>query len=315
MHRFNCPPPRPCRGLAAASAFLLLLGCATAFAEPAGKVLFVAGNVTATDPAGNMRALQRGGSVDEGDTIATGEGRVQVEFKDGGYFAMQPGTRFRVDRYRYAGAGDAEDSVLLALLKGGLRTISGLVGKKNRRDYRMDTGVATIGIRGTDYALDLNSSMTGNVADGAIEVCNAAGCLLVQAGHAFFVPSLNQAPVLGERRAFLPPTPREQSVDTAPPDDGAGERENVTGPAPVEHGSKPLREQPAGSPAKGAGSSNAAFNRLPDPAGHTGTPPQSSAPAPTAGHQGARTPPGLAKKQPGATSDLTGPPGLIKKSR
>jgi len=295
---------------------LLLLGCGTTFAEPAGRVLFVAGNVTATDPAGNIRALERAGSVHEGDTIATGDGRVQVEFKDGGYFALQPGTRFRVDRYRYAGAGDAEDSVLVALLKGGLRTISGLVGKKTHRDYRMDTGVATIGIRGTDYALDLNSSMMGNVADGAIEVCNAAGCLLVQAGHAFFVPSLNQAPVLGERRAFLPPTPREQSVNTAGPDHGADKREHAAGPAPAEPGrSKPLPEHPAGSPVKGAGGSpNAAFNRLPEPTGPAGTPSQSAGPGRNAA-QGAPTPPGLAKKQPGATSDLAGPPGLIKKSR
>jgi hypothetical protein len=295
-------------------ALWLLLECAPGLAEPTGKVLFVAGNVTATDPAGNMRALERGGSVDEGDTIATGDGRVQVEFKDGGSFALQPGTRFRVERYRYTGAGDAEDSVLLALLKGGLRTISGLVGKKNQRDYRMDTGVATIGIRGTEYALDLNSSMTGNVADGAIEVCNAAGCLLVQAGHAFFVPSLHQAPVLGERRAFLPPTPRETSIETAPAEHGAGKREHVTGRAPAVSGRKPLPEQRLGSPAKGAGSPNAAFNRLPEPAGPAGMPSESAAAGRDAA-QGAPTAPGLMKQQPGATSDLTGPPGLIKKGR
>src|SRR5262245_46349309 len=224
MHTNKSRPTRPgSRSAVIALAVLLLLGHTSAIAEPVGRVLFVAGNITATDPAGNMRALQRGGGVEEGDTIATGEGRLQLEFKDGGYLALPPDTRFRVDRYRYAGAGDAEDSVVLALLKGGLRTISGLVGKKNYNDYRMDTGVATIGIRGTEYALDLNSAMTGSVADGAIEVCNGAGCLQVGAGQAFVVPSLHEAPVLGERRAFLPPVPRTESIKAAPPNQDSEE--------------------------------------------------------------------------------------------
>ena len=293
-------PTRTCpRSAAAAVAVLLLLGYATALAEPVGRVLFAAGNVTATDPAGNMRVLERGNGVEEGDTIATGDGRLQVEFKDGGYFALPPGTRFRVDRYRYVAAGDAENSVLLSLLKGGLRTISGLVGKKNHNDYRMDTGVATIGIRGTEYALDLNSAMTGSVADGAIEVCNGAGCLQVQAGQAFFVPSLHDAPVLGERRAFLPPVPRAESVKAAPSNQDTGERELTALPM----------EAPTSGPGKLRGEPKAVLGRLPEPAVEaTGKPSQGAA-------SDKLLPPGLSKKIDGVISDPSGPPGLTKKNR
>jgi hypothetical protein len=196
----------------AIAAGVMLLACSvTVFAEPAGRVLFVAGNVRVTDPTGNVRALERGASVEEGDTIATHDGRVQVQFKDGAFLALQPETRFRVERYRYTAAGDAEDSVVMSLIKGGLRTISGLVGKKHRDDYRMDSAVATIGIRGTDYALELDTTLSGHVAAGAIEVCNGGGCALVQSGFAFSVPSFIDRPVLGERRAFLPPPPSDQS--------------------------------------------------------------------------------------------------------
>jgi hypothetical protein len=74
----------------------------------------------------------------------------------------------------------------------------------------MKAAVATIGIRGTDYALELSDKLVGNVAEGAIEVCNGAGCLSVLAGQAFLVPSLTEIPVLSERHVFLPPTqPRE----------------------------------------------------------------------------------------------------------
>jgi hypothetical protein len=262
-------------------------------------VLFAAGNVSATDSAGNMRALERGNGVEEGDTIATGDGRLQVQFKDGGYFALPPGTRFRVDRYRYAGAGDAEDSVLLSLLKGGLRTISGLVGKKNYNDYRMDTGVATIGIRGTEYALDLNSAVTGSVADGAIEVCNGAGCLQVQAGQAFFVPSLHDAPVLGERRAFLPPVPRGESVKAAPSNQDTGERELTA--LPVEAASS--------GPGKIQGGPKAVLDRLPEPAVEAAGKPSKGAAS------GKLPPPGLAKKLDGKLSDPSSLPGLTKKNR
>jgi hypothetical protein len=343
MHATQSRTSRPCRGprLAAASAFLFLLGGATAFAEPAGRVLFVTGSVTATDAAGSVRLLERAGSVNEGDIIATGDGRAQIEFKDGGYFALHPNTRFRVDRYRHTAAGDAEDSVLVALIKGGLRTISGLVGKQNRNDYRVDTGVATIGIRGTDYALDLNSTLTGNVADGAIEVCNGAGCLLVQAGQAFFVPSMNEAPVLGERRAFLPPTPRAEPGKAVGSDHGAGKREHTAGQAPAEvGGGKPSPASSIGGPGnrgsgdpgnrgagdpgnrgaggpgnRGSGGPNAALNRLPGPAGGTASmPSQSAAPSGTPAQRRA-APPGLANRGPGGVSDLSGPPGLTKKDR
>jgi hypothetical protein len=38
-----------------------------------------------------------------------------------------------------------------SLLKGGFRSVSGLIGKLNPDEYRVATPVATIGIRGTDY--------------------------------------------------------------------------------------------------------------------------------------------------------------------
>ena len=38
-----------------------------------------------------------------------------------------------------------------SLLKGGFRSISGLIGKVNHDEYQVTTPVATIGIRGTDY--------------------------------------------------------------------------------------------------------------------------------------------------------------------
>jgi FecR protein len=184
-----------------------------AFPEPAGQVLFTSADVTAVDPAGNRRPLHKGAAIEEGDTLFTGSGRVQIQFKDGGFIALQPASQFKVERYRYTAAGDAEDGVVVSLIKGGLRTISGLVGKRDRRAYEMRTAVATIGIRGTEYALEADGALVGHVTHGAIEVCNGGGCLGVQSGQAFFVRTLTDLPALAERRAFLPPTaPRKQTL-------------------------------------------------------------------------------------------------------
>lgn len=188
-----------------ALALLIAIAPLCARAEPAGQVIFSTAGVVAVDAAGARRTLDKGAAVEEGDTLLTGEGRVQVQFKDGGFVALQPQSEFKVERYRYTAAGDTEDGVVMSLLKGGLRTLSGLVGKRDHSAYRMNAVVATIGIRGTDYALELDGGLIGHVTDGAIEVCNGAGCLLVPKGQAFVVPALDQKPTLSERRAFLPP--------------------------------------------------------------------------------------------------------------
>jgi hypothetical protein len=192
---------------------ILFLALAPAIAaEPAGRVLFAVGTPTAATPAGDVRALRSGDAIEEGDLLVTGEGRLQVVFKDGALLALHTGSRFKVERYRYTAKGDDSDGVVLRLLQGGLRTISGLVGKRNRADYRMDASVATIGIRGTEYSLQLGNDLIGSVSEGAIEVCNGAGCLQVGSGQGFFVPSLTEPPALSERRVFLPAPARQEQA-------------------------------------------------------------------------------------------------------
>jgi hypothetical protein len=121
----------------------------------------------------------------------------------------------------------------------------------------------------------------------------------VQAGQAFFVPSLHDAPVLGERRAFLPPVPRAESVKAAPSNQDTGERELTALPM----------EAPTSGPGKLRGEPKAVLGRLPEPAVEaTGKPSQGAA-------SDKLLPPGLSKKIDGVISDPSGPPGLTKKNR
>ncbi len=192
------------------AASLLAIGCASALsanaAVPVGHLAFVAGKVSAIGADGQSRLLKKGSDIAPGETIDTGDGRAQVRFSDGAFVALQPQSQFRVDDYVFNGKSDGKERSLFSLLKGGLRTITGAIGKRNRAAYQITTAVATIGVRGTEYAIQYGNSITGSVGEGAIEVCNSAGCLDVANGEAFYVASKDTRPVLTKKKAELPPT-------------------------------------------------------------------------------------------------------------
>ena len=178
-------------------------------AAPAARVDFAVGNVQAIAPNGQARQLSKGTAIEEGETVATNNGRAQLRFTDGAYVSLQPESEFRIDQYRFEGRQDGSERTFLSLLKGGLRTITVLVGRNNRDAYQVTTTVATIGIRGTEYTIQYGSSITGTVGEGEIEVCNGAGCLNVTNGEAYYVQNQDVKPVLTNKGTDLPPAPPE----------------------------------------------------------------------------------------------------------
>ncbi len=184
----------------------------TAFAAPAGKVDFTAGNVTAVTADGKTRTLTKGAEITSGETIDTGSGRAQLRFSDGAQVSLQPQTQFRIDEYKYSGKGNEEEKGFFSLIKGGLRTITGLVGKKDRDNYRVTTSVATIGIRGTEYTAALGEGLNVTTGEGSVEVCNAAGCLILNSGDSGFVAPSGAAPARTETKTSLPPAATNNST-------------------------------------------------------------------------------------------------------
>jgi hypothetical protein len=175
------------------------------YAAPAAQVDFAVGNVTAVGSNGQSRALGKGAKVEQGDTVNTNGGRAQLRFTDGAYVSLQPESQFRIDQYRFEGKQDGNEKGFFSLLKGGLRTITGLVGRSNKANYQVTTSVATIGIRGTEYTIQYGQSITGTVGEGEINVCNSAGCLNVTNGESYYVQGDQIKPVLTNKRTDLPP--------------------------------------------------------------------------------------------------------------
>ncbi len=193
------------------SALSGLLASETVQAQTAARAVFVNGAVMTTGADGAQRPLLKNGELRRGDLVVTNEGRVQLNFTDGGIVFLQPKSEFRIDEYSFVDATPNKELGIFSLLKGALRTITGKIGRTEKRAYRMDTVVATIGIRGTEYSARLDNGLTASTAAGEIEVCNNGGCTIVRKGESVFAPDSNSKPgytnvQAGQSPAAPPPT-------------------------------------------------------------------------------------------------------------
>jgi hypothetical protein len=183
----------------------LLVFPATGYCAAAGRASFVIGEVVAVASDGARRFLVKGADINPGDAINTAIGaQIQIRFSDGGLVSLKPGSQFRVDEYQYNDKADGKEKGFFSLLKGGMRAVTGLIGKVNRNAYRVSTAAAHIGIRGTAYNATLNDGLLVDVGEGAISLTNNAGTLVVTAGNSAFVTDFNTLPVLTYQ---APPTP------------------------------------------------------------------------------------------------------------
>ena len=176
-------------------------------AAGAGQVDFATPGVNAVGPNGQSRPLAKGAEVQPGEVIDTGTGRAQLRFTDGGFVSLAPQTQFKLESYGYDKDDPKKNGIVMNLLKGGLRSITGLIGKTNRDGYKLQTATATVGIRGTEFSITgfPDGSVVFHAADGTISVTNNAGTSEVSGGQSVNVSSPNSAPVKTDEKPFLPP--------------------------------------------------------------------------------------------------------------
>lgn len=171
-------------------------------ADSVGKVLITNGPAVAKNTDGKTRTLQRGSEIRQGDTIETKGARAQVRFSDGSLLALRPNTEFKVEEYSFNGKQDGSERGIYRLIKGGFRTISGVIGKTNKDNYEVRTPVATIGIRGTHYGITLciagscadqglADGLYGGVVDGAVQASNSGGTQQFGNDEYFLISDIN----------------------------------------------------------------------------------------------------------------------------
>lgn len=129
----------------------LLLAAAGAVAQLAGEVEFARGVGFAQTPGQVPRTLGKGLTLREGDRLTTAEGASAIiKLEDGTRMTVRPNSELILQQYRFK--EDASDnSMLMQLVRGGFRAVTGLISKNSPNAARVQTSTATIGIRGTDF--------------------------------------------------------------------------------------------------------------------------------------------------------------------
>jgi hypothetical protein len=194
--------------------FVLIATCglmSLAQAQQAGEVTHLSGTLSVKRADGTSKLLAVKSEIQQGDLLTTeAETYARVKFVDGAEVVLRPGSQLKVESYVYNQVKPENDNVLISMLKGGLRAVTGLIGKRNHDKVNFSTATATIGIRGTHFGAllcqgDCSSvpTTTGqppanglhlDVADGAIVVRNAAGQVQINAGQFGFVANQNTPP-------------------------------------------------------------------------------------------------------------------------
>ena len=139
-------------GLLAAAFVLCSLASVPALAAAAsGEVIHVSGTLSVFRSDGSLLLLGQKSEVYAGDLLSTQkDSYAQINFSDGSSLTMRPYTQIRVDAYSYSPEKPEADNAFFRVLKGGMRTVTGLIGKRgNQNAYRIGTATATIGIRGS----------------------------------------------------------------------------------------------------------------------------------------------------------------------
>ncbi len=172
-------------------------GTSDALGEAAGIVDNMKGEVVAIRGGVEVQ-LGAGDSIYEGDVLVTGaDGAVGIIFADDSTMSMGGGARISIDEMVYdANAGSG--SQLFDVVQGAFVFASGQIGKDDPENVQVRTPVATIGIRGTKYAINVDQELgeaTVTLFEGAVVVENGAGqALLNSIGQSTVVTSAFTAP-------------------------------------------------------------------------------------------------------------------------
>lgn len=120
-----------------------------------GKVSNVSGPLVAKKIDGVVKILTANSEVEQGDLLITEKATfARIKFIDNSEITLRPATQLKIDNFSYDEARPEGDSAFFNLVKGGLRSITGALGKRNREKVGINTPTATIGIRGTTFIVE-----------------------------------------------------------------------------------------------------------------------------------------------------------------
>ena len=182
-------------------------------AEVAGNVDSLKGTAWAQIGDEPIRQLNKNDAVYVNDTIKTeARSSLNINFKDETRFELGSDAELQISDYLFQ-KPDKDDNITMKVFKGTFRFFSGLIARKKPESMRVNTTVATIGIRGTHVIGEVDTTSSTiilmepedkNLAT-SIEVSNQFGSVLIdEPGFGTEIPD-----------EFSPPSPpRRMRLET-----------------------------------------------------------------------------------------------------
>lgn len=163
-----------------------------------GIVAESSGSVVAVDKRQVSRKLKQGEPVFLGDKVVTGEdGFVKLRMIDDALLDLRCFSIMVIEEYAL---NTSNRRSILNLLQGSLKKVTGKIGKLTEDVYELRTPVASVGVRGTEYALrvfqskgcggtvDADDGFYLEVIKGLVDVHNQAGHQVIAKGETAYVP-------------------------------------------------------------------------------------------------------------------------------
>ena len=130
----------------------LLLAVPAWAAQVVGTVANLSGPLLAKKADGSAKVLSVKSSVEQGDTlISEKDTYARIKFIDNSEITLRPNSQLKIDDFSFEEDKPEKDSAAFNLVKGGLRAVTGTLGKRSKERFGMNTPTATIGIRGTIF--------------------------------------------------------------------------------------------------------------------------------------------------------------------
>jgi len=167
--------------------FTLALATSSLRAQPSpsvGETMFVTGQVWANSGSG-QKPLETGNRLADGTSLQTGpNGYAYIRMTDGGFFILRPNSKARIVNYFTDLSTPSNSKLRLDLESGNVRAISGEAAHRAPDSFRLNTPIAAIGVRGTDFTVSTTADNTRvTVAEGVVVVDKLGeGCLAVTFG-------------------------------------------------------------------------------------------------------------------------------------
>lgn len=174
------PTASPIRS-AACTCMVATAVCAPVYAanvDPVvGEATLVIGQAHIVTAQRRQQPMERGAVIRVGDTIQTETGgHVHLRFVDGGRVSIRPSSRLLIENYSYSAQQPQLSAIKFKLEEGVVRSITGAWGEAARQRFRLNTPLAAIGIKGTDFIVQATPERTAaTVFTGAITVAPLQG--------------------------------------------------------------------------------------------------------------------------------------------